>query len=173
MSNSCEDGGVKFGRPTALTRHQRQEANRVEASGYWQAAHLFEIVDIKELVVHHSKIGLPMLGWSGRAPALPAGEAGRGSRRRGIRHVPKLNAGIAVLGIDVGKRVPGVGPITALCFKTTIDPSGDVGDEGGDRQALAVAQYALALISCVFLPSMLLTVGLKNMGASTAVADGS
>src|SRR5262245_21520189 len=40
------------------------------------------------------------MGWSGRAPAPPAGEAGKGHRRRGA---PTLNAGIAVIGIDIGK----------------------------------------------------------------------
>src|SRR5215470_9631514 len=29
----------------------------------------------------------PLMGWSGRAPALPAREAGKGHQRRGARHV--------------------------------------------------------------------------------------
>src|SRR5262245_8336577 len=47
---------------------------------------------IKELIVHHSKIGLPMVGSSGRAPALPAGKAGKGRQRRGLRLVTQAQA---------------------------------------------------------------------------------
>jgi len=45
----------------------------------------------------------PLMGWSDRAPAPPAGEAGKGRRRRGARHVTQLNSGIAVIGIDIGR----------------------------------------------------------------------
>src|SRR5262249_26279610 len=38
----------------------------------------------------------PLMGWSGRAPAPPAREAGKGRQRRGARHVTQ--AGIAVIG---------------------------------------------------------------------------
>jgi transposase len=41
--------------------------------------------------------------WSGRAPALPAREAGKGRSRQGARHAQELNAAIAVSGIDIGK----------------------------------------------------------------------
>ena len=40
--------------------------------------------------------------WSGRAPAPPAIEAGKGCERQGARHVPNTTA-IAVIGIDIGK----------------------------------------------------------------------
>ena len=40
------------------------------------------------------------MGWSGRAPAPPASEAGKGRQRRGARHV---STAIAVIGIDLGK----------------------------------------------------------------------
>ena len=43
------------------------------------------------------------MGWSGRASASPASEAGKGRQRRGARHLTKLNSGIAVIGIDIGK----------------------------------------------------------------------
>jgi hypothetical protein len=35
--------------------------NRAEATGYWQAIHLFEARTVKELVVHHSKIDCRMV----------------------------------------------------------------------------------------------------------------
>jgi transposase len=38
--------------------------------------------------------------WSGRAPALPATNAGRGHRRQGTQ---KLDTSPAVIGIDIGK----------------------------------------------------------------------
>src|SRR5262245_32389374 len=44
------------------------------------------------------------MGWSGRAPAPPASEAGKGHQRRGAHAMsPKLNSEIAVIGIDIGK----------------------------------------------------------------------
>ena len=44
------------------------------------------------------------MGWSGRAPAPPAIEAGKGRQRQGARHVPDSStAAIAVIGIDIGK----------------------------------------------------------------------
>ena len=43
------------------------------------------------------------MGWSGRAPAPPAIEAGKGRQRQGARHVSELNTAIAVIGIDIGK----------------------------------------------------------------------
>ena len=47
---------------------------------------------------------LPLMGWSGRAPAPPAIEAGKGRQRQGARHVPDSStAAIAVVGIDIGK----------------------------------------------------------------------
>jgi transposase len=41
--------------------------------------------------------------WSGRAPALPAGEAGKGAQDKEHTMSQKLNAAIAVIGIDIGK----------------------------------------------------------------------
>ena len=41
--------------------------------------------------------------WSGRAPAPPAIEVGKGRQRRGARHVSNLNYSVAVIGIDIGK----------------------------------------------------------------------
>ena len=43
------------------------------------------------------------MGWSGRAPAPPAIEAGKGCERQGARHVSDTHAAIAVIGIDIGK----------------------------------------------------------------------
>ena len=43
------------------------------------------------------------LEWSGRAPAPPAKEAGRGHQRQGARHVSEPKHSIAVVGIDIGK----------------------------------------------------------------------
>jgi hypothetical protein len=43
------------------------------------------------------------MGWSGRAPAPPAIEAGKGRSRQGARHVSETHAAIAVIGIDIGK----------------------------------------------------------------------
>lgn len=40
---------------------------------------------------------------SGRAPALPARQAGKGRRRRRARHVSDNYPAIAVTGIDIGK----------------------------------------------------------------------
>src|SRR5262249_7520256 len=39
----------------------------------------------------------PLMGWSGRAPAPTAREAGKGRQRRGARHVLQAHYGIAVL----------------------------------------------------------------------------
>jgi transposase len=41
--------------------------------------------------------------WSGRAPALPAREAGKGPQDKEHAMSQKLNASIAVIGIDIGK----------------------------------------------------------------------
>ena len=42
--------------------------------------------------------------WSGRAPAPPAIDAGKGRQRQGARHVSELQGdAIAVIGIDIGK----------------------------------------------------------------------
>jgi hypothetical protein len=41
--------------------------------------------------------------WSGRAPALPATNAGRGHRRQGARHVAETRHFARVIGIDIGK----------------------------------------------------------------------
>src|SRR6266436_9424782 len=41
--------------------------------------------------------------WSGRAPALPAREAGKGRQDKEHAMSQKLNAAIAVIGIDIGK----------------------------------------------------------------------
>src|SRR3984893_4471301 len=43
------------------------------------------------------------MGWSGRAPALPAREAGKGRQDKEHAMSQKLNAAIAVIGIDIGK----------------------------------------------------------------------
>src|SRR6478752_5797171 len=43
------------------------------------------------------------MGWSGRAPAPPASEAGKGRQRQGARHVSDTNSAITVIGIDNGK----------------------------------------------------------------------
>src|SRR5438445_10009610 len=41
--------------------------------------------------------------WSGRAPALPVREAGKGALKEEHAMSQKLNAEIAVIGIDIGK----------------------------------------------------------------------
>src|SRR5713226_9265554 len=41
--------------------------------------------------------------WSGRAPALPVREAGKGVQDKEHAMSQKLNAAIAVIGIDIGK----------------------------------------------------------------------
>jgi hypothetical protein len=41
--------------------------------------------------------------WSDRAPALPAREAGKGAQDKEHPMSQKLNAAIAVIGIDIGK----------------------------------------------------------------------
>jgi hypothetical protein len=44
------------------------------------------------------------MGWSGRAPALPAGQAGQGAPKTKEHAMSqKLNSEIAVIGIDIGK----------------------------------------------------------------------
>jgi hypothetical protein len=43
------------------------------------------------------------MGWSGRAPAQPASEAGRGSKVKEHAMSQKFNSAIAVVGIDIGK----------------------------------------------------------------------
>jgi hypothetical protein len=43
------------------------------------------------------------MGWSGRAPAPPASEAGKGTKDKEHAMSPKLNSAIAVIGIDIGK----------------------------------------------------------------------
>src|SRR5262249_37421958 len=45
----------------------------------------------------------PLMGWSGRALAPPASEAGKGRQRQGARHATQANSGIAVIGVDIGK----------------------------------------------------------------------
>src|SRR6202049_4043275 len=45
----------------------------------------------------------PLMGWSGRAPAPPAIEAGKGRQDKEHAMSQTLNAGIAVVGIDIGK----------------------------------------------------------------------
>src|SRR6202049_166369 len=45
-----------------------------------------------------------LMGWSGRAPALPASQAGEGAAKRKEHAMSeKLNSEIAVIGIDIGK----------------------------------------------------------------------
>jgi len=46
---------------------------------------------------------LASLHWSGRAPAPPASEAGRGRQNQGARQSQKLNSAIALVAIDIGK----------------------------------------------------------------------
>jgi len=43
------------------------------------------------------------MGWSGRAPAPPAIEAGQGRQDKEDAMSQKLNTTIAVIGIDIGK----------------------------------------------------------------------
>ena len=43
------------------------------------------------------------MGWSGRAPAPPAIEAGKGRQDKEHAMSQTLNAAIAVVGIDIGK----------------------------------------------------------------------
>src|SRR5262249_42019210 len=68
---------------------------------------------IKELVVHHSKIGLPMLKWSGRAPALPAGEAGKGAEdeeyamSQAAQPADRRRTGIGISGVNVWSHLLG------------------------------------------------------------------
>src|SRR6202140_32717 len=45
----------------------------------------------------------PLMGWSGRAPAPPAIEAGKGRQDKEHAMSQTLNAAIAVVGIDIGK----------------------------------------------------------------------
>jgi len=56
--------------------------------------------------------------WSGRAPASPAREAGKGIKDKEHAMTYKLNSGIAVIGIDIRKnsfRVVGHG-CTTTCW---------------------------------------------------------
>src|SRR5882672_602196 len=50
-----------------------------------------------------SAFGCPLMGWSGRAPAPPAIEAGKGRQDKEHAMSQTLNATIAVVGIDIGK----------------------------------------------------------------------
>ena len=43
------------------------------------------------------------MGWSGRAPALPASQAGEGAKTKEHAMSEKLNSEISVIGIDIGK----------------------------------------------------------------------
>src|SRR5262245_7145577 len=43
------------------------------------------------------------MGWSGRAPARKQGKLARGTKDEEHAMSPKLNSGIAVIGIDIGK----------------------------------------------------------------------
>jgi hypothetical protein len=45
----------------------------------------------------------PLMEWSGRAPALPATNAGRGHRRQGACHVAETRHFARVIGIDIGR----------------------------------------------------------------------
>src|SRR5262249_11647540 len=45
-----------------------------------------------------------LMGWSGRAPAPPAAKLARGAEDEAHAMSPKFNAGIAVIGIDIGKK---------------------------------------------------------------------
>jgi hypothetical protein len=44
------------------------------------------------------------MGWSGRAPAPPAAKLARGAEDEEHAMSPKFNAGISVIGIDIGKK---------------------------------------------------------------------
>src|SRR6516165_2990500 len=47
---------------------------------------------------------LPLMGWSGRAPAPPANEAGEGvTKTKEHAMSQKLDSKVAVIGIDIGK----------------------------------------------------------------------
>src|SRR6516162_3888950 len=47
---------------------------------------------------------LPLMGWSGRAPAPPANEAGEGAPKTKEHAMSqKLDSKVAVIGIDIGK----------------------------------------------------------------------
>src|SRR5262249_35860670 len=56
-------------------------------------------------LVHHSKFGGQCLrmGWSGRAPALPASQTGRPPKTKEHAMSQILNSKIDVIGIDIGK----------------------------------------------------------------------
>ncbi len=43
------------------------------------------------------------MGWSGRAPAPPASEAGQSAEDKEHALSDKLNTAVAVIGIDIGK----------------------------------------------------------------------
>ena len=61
---------------------------------------------------------LPVMEWSGRAPAPPVIEAGKGRQRQGARYVSNLNDAVAVVGIDIGKNsfhVVGLDARGAIC----------------------------------------------------------
>src|SRR5258708_26490393 len=45
----------------------------------------------------------PLMGWSGRAPAPPASEAGKGRQRRGARHVSDSQYRNRRVGIQLRK----------------------------------------------------------------------
>src|SRR5687767_15097606 len=45
----------------------------------------------------------PLMEWSGRAPAPPASEAGKGRQRQGARMFQTFSTAISVVGIDIGK----------------------------------------------------------------------
>src|SRR5262245_792825 len=56
------------------------------------------------------------MGWSGRAPALPAPEAGRGDQSQGARHVPEIPPRTGRDRVrSRQERVPRCGPRSAWC----------------------------------------------------------
>ena len=49
------------------------------------------------------RVSSPLMGWSGRAPAPPAIETGKGAKDKEHAMSQNLNSAIAFIGIDIGK----------------------------------------------------------------------
>jgi hypothetical protein len=88
---TCQNAGLRI----------NQGAVEIEKNSA-RRGHGFSIV-IAARRVNVRLIRSPLMGWSGRAPARPAIEAGRGTKDKEQAMSKKLDSTIAVVGIDIGK----------------------------------------------------------------------